>query len=587
LPASSATSAASNTCGNGTQEAGEQCDDNNRNDWDGCAADCTLESEWVLTVNGKISPAFDPKTTEYVVNLPLFVESLELTAKAPHAGKVHVAESVLGTDGTWVSPRLVSGETSVELKVMDGTAERKSIRLRVRRSDAEERSIEASDRMARGAFGTSAALSGDGNTVAIGAEGNSDTANQEGAVYLSTRSETTYWFEQQILKASNAQRGDYFGAAVVMSADGKLLAVGAPYEDGSADASGAVYIFELDGVGKWQQRAYLKASNPGRYALFGGGLALSADGSTLAVGASGESGSGTGISDGKNTDTQAYQSGAVYVFSRNAAGSWEQQAYVKAPNAGAGDLFGSSLALNLDGTVLVVGAPGEESSSRGVSEASSANNDALRAGAAYVFTRSMAGVWVHQSYLKASNSDVNDEFGAAVALSSDGSTVAIGAYRESSANRGVSSGSVTSNEAENSGAVYLFENRTSGWAQIAFVKASNAAAGQFFGRALTLSANGSWLVVGAPDEDGSTPGISDGVNTGEYEEATGAAYLFHRKAGVWSQRAYIKSPDPDGYDAFGGAVMLSGDGQTIAICSKYDDGNANTLYASGSVTIVQ
>ena len=67
-------------------------------------------------------------------------------------------------------------------------------------------------------------------------------------------------------------------------------------------------------------------------------LALSDDGNTLAVGAGKEDSNATGI-NGTQTDNSATNSGAVYVFTRSGT-TWSQQAYVKASNSGASDLFG-------------------------------------------------------------------------------------------------------------------------------------------------------------------------------------------------------------------------------------------------------
>ena len=115
-----------------------------------------------------------------------------------------------------------------------------------------------------------------------------------------------------------------FGTSVTLSGDGSLLAVGATLEDSKAtgidgDASdnsatdaGAVYLFTRSGTA-WTQHAYVKASNPGAGDSFGHSLALSTDGSTLAVGTTSEDSKATGIGgdDGDNSDGNA---GAVYVY---------------------------------------------------------------------------------------------------------------------------------------------------------------------------------------------------------------------------------------------------------------------------------
>src|SRR5262249_13181297 len=92
-----------------------------------------------------------------------------------------------------------------------------------------------------------------------------------------------------------------------------------------------------------------------------------------------------------------------------------QQAYIKASNTAANNQFGDSIALSADGSTLAVGVP----------------RDNLSAGAVYVFTRS-GTTWRQQAYLKPplvpTGTTTGDLFGCAVALSGDGSILAVGAY---------------------------------------------------------------------------------------------------------------------------------------------------------------
>ena len=128
----------------------------------------------------------------------------------------------------------------------------------------------------------------------------------------------------------------------------------------------------------------------------------------------------------------APDSGAVYVFTRDAAGVWSQQAYLKASNTDAGDRFGRSIALS--GDTLVVGADTEGSNATGI-DGDQNNNSAAVAGAVYVFTRDGAGVWSQQAYIKPSNTDAGDRFGFSVALSGD--TLVVGAIYEDGAATGI------------------------------------------------------------------------------------------------------------------------------------------------------
>src|SRR5438309_5198892 len=93
-------------------------------------------------------------------------------------------------------------------------------------------------------------------------------------------------------------------------------------------------------------------------------------------------------------------------FAQN-ANSISQQAYLKASNTGAGDYFGSSVAVS--GDTLVVGARQEDSNAIGIN-GNQTNNNATDSGAVYVFVRSGTN-WSQQAYLKASNTEPGDEFG--------------------------------------------------------------------------------------------------------------------------------------------------------------------------------
>ena len=94
----------------------------------------------------------------------------------------------------------------------------------------------------------------------------------------------------------------------------------------------------------WSQQAYVKASNTEPYDFFGRSVALSANGTTLTVGAIGESSLATGIG-GNQADNSADSAGAVYLFARGSAG-WSQQAYVKPSNTGDSAGFSPSVALS-------------------------------------------------------------------------------------------------------------------------------------------------------------------------------------------------------------------------------------------------
>jgi hypothetical protein len=143
--------------------------------------------------------------------------------------------------------------------------------------------------------------------------------------------------------------------------------------------------------------------------------------------------------------------GYTLTVTRQSADAFAQDAYVKASNTEAGDVFGYSVAL--DGDTLAVGASREDSAATGI-DGDESDNTAGTSGAVYVFTRNAAGVWEQRAYIKASNTEEVDRFGYPVALSGD--TLAVGAHEEDSAATGIN-GNQNSNSEEEAGAVYVFD----------------------------------------------------------------------------------------------------------------------------------
>ena len=332
--------------------------------------------------------------------------------------------------------------------------------------------IKASNTDAQDEF-SAVTLAGDGKTLAVGARGEASNATgidgvqtnnagpSTGAVYVFTRSGAT-WSQQAYVKASNSGGGDQFGFTVKLSDDGNTLAVSAPMEDSNATGvggneadnsmanAGAVYVFTRAGA-TWSQEAYIKASNADVGDNFGEGLALSADGNTLAAGAPYEKSKASGI-NGDQADNSAAVAGAAYVFAR--AGSWSQQAYVKASNQAADYYFGAPVTLSSDGTTLAVGSRNESNAATGIN-GSQTGGASSHSGAVYTFTGS-GGVWSQLNYVKAPNSHADDNFGTACGLSSDGSELAVGAWHQSGGSAGIN-GDLMDVSQPQAGAAYVYQ----------------------------------------------------------------------------------------------------------------------------------
>ncbi|MCP4710032.1 MAG: hypothetical protein GY869_15520, partial [Planctomycetes bacterium] len=212
----------------------------------------------------------------------------------------------------------------------------------------------ASDGQSGAEFGWSTAVAGD--VVIIGAyRDNSGT----GAAYIYERNASgiNAWGQVRKLIASDAEPNDWFGQAVAVYGD--VAVVGARYEDSGALNGGAVYIFERNsgGVNVWGQTKKLLASDAQASDWFGRSVAIAGD--VLIAGGQGE-------------DSGGYNSGAAYVFERNAgsANAWGQVKKLTASDPEESDQFGRTL--SMAGDVVLVGAWQEDA---GGSDA----------GAAYIF----------------------------------------------------------------------------------------------------------------------------------------------------------------------------------------------------------
>ena len=272
----------------------------------------------------------------------------------------------------------------------------------------------------------------------------------------------------------------------------------------------------------------------------------------------------------------------VVMLASPAVAAPAQEVYLKASNTEVGDGFGVPVAIS--GDTMVVGAPGEDSNATGVN-GNQGDNSALDSGAAYVYVRSGSS-WVQQAYLKGSNAEAGDIFGAAVAISGD--TIAVAAQTEASAATGVN-GNQGDNSAPFSGAAYVFTRSGSTWTQQAYLKASNTESLDRFGWSVAIS--GDTIVVGAIEEDSNATGING--NQGDNSAATsGAAYVFTRSGSTWTQQAYVKASNTDAVDGFGFAVAISGDTMVVGAPGEAsnatgvngDQGN-NSAAGSGAVYV--
>ncbi len=458
-------------------------------------------------------------------------------------------------------------------------------------------------------FGSSLSLSDDGTKLAVGAHNTYvNNKSSTGTVYLFKIGKNTYWGDKitQTAKIHDGKvnlkldKNDVFGSSVSLSADGSKLAVGASGDhDGSVEASqGAVYLFTIGGR-TWGDTVTQTKKMKHRFSMaldahdyFGSNIALSDDGSKLAVAAYGDD------SDGDNA---LADSGAVYLFGIGKDNEWgdsirqvakiangtivqhrgapgEEYLIKKPLKLSQGEEFGTSLAFDDYGAYLAVGAAGAD------------NNK----GAVYLFyieghTRS--GTWgrklIQTAKLSAAHSAVSlsngDRFGTSVALNHDQKRLVVGAP-----NTDYIDGSDSNNDKISAGAVYLFTLSNNGvaeeWAKTItqvnkithntpLYSGASLQLGHsiYFGTSVAINSDGWKLAVGAASD-----------------MKAGTVYLFQiRDAKPWGNKITdpeeIIGTDILNFDDFGASLSLSNDGTKLAIGAPADDDGGIANVNKGAV----
>ncbi|HXO39879.1 MAG TPA: FG-GAP repeat protein [Thermoanaerobaculia bacterium] len=343
--------------------------------------------------------------------------------------------------------------------------------------------LTASDGASQDTLGYSVAVSSDGSTVVAGAPYATSVANASGpgAVYVFVRPAGGWKnaAETAKLTASDQGPGPYFGLSVGVSGDGSTVAVGSQFTVVDGSKEGAVYVF-VKPAGDWRSvapAAKLQGSDEGSHDLFGHAVALSRDGSTIAVGAD-----GAAVAGGASF-------GAVYVFLRPGSG-WasgtETAKLTLGAAAGAVD-FAYAVGVSGDGATVIA----------------SANNffvDRPGPGAVYVFPRPGNG-WSNATpsvELTASDGVPGASLGDSIAISADGSTIFAGA----AGGNGLT------------GAAYEFVEPAGGWGSATETIKIPAVDIGLFGWSVAVSDDGSTLVAGA----------IGAIVSGNFDQ--GAAYVF-------------------------------------------------------------
>ncbi|MFV1983387.1 MAG: hypothetical protein ACC657_07590, partial [Thiohalomonadales bacterium] len=288
-----------------------------------------------------------------------------------------------------------------------------------------------------------------------------------GAVYVFSRATTTSatsWAQQSYIKSSDRinptnpaypKPQDYFGFSLALSGDGSSLIVGAYGIDEIPNItidSGGAFLFTNDGKGVWSQKIRITAFDTQMLYRFGWSVAINDNGTIMVVGATSATFKRGNVAGGK-----------AYLYQTGLTGGFASRILFGASNPNDSDNF-SVVSISGDGRTLAIGASGDNGNSKGINNA--LNNFAANAGAVYrvdiVLDQKTGTIFLNSqsyTYIKASNTDIDDLFGSAVALSVDGSTLAVGAPGEAGAATGGTSSNIipdTLNAAAGAGAIYLY-----------------------------------------------------------------------------------------------------------------------------------
>lgn len=378
--------------------------------------------------------------------------------------------------------------------------------------------LSGSDTVNGNLFGESICLSNDGNTLLVGASGNSQNGlSYTGAAYVFTKSGSS-WSQQARIVPNDVSQYMQFGYTVHLSDDGNTAAIQSGVR--AADP-GTVYIFTRSGS-TWSQQAKINSSvNPSQYGFGQNAVGLSSDGSKLVIGSSSDS-----------SDT-----GAVHVYTRSGS-SWSLQQVITANYGSFGDWrLGYAVCISGDGsTIFATALPRSPSNGSSV----------------YVFVSSGSS-WSQQSRIIHSDSVHNDGFGLSLSAANNGSIIAIGAPIARNNSLGAST----------TGAVFVYTRAGSSWSQQAKLISTDMQDASNFGYDVTISSDGTIVLAGVPDLD-----VSGGSNNG-------GAYLFKNNGGSWSQQAKIVASNSSVSSNLGKSVALAGGVSAVALSNKYGQTGGN------------
>lgn len=366
-------------------------------------------------------------------------------------------------------------------------------------------------------FGNAVAVTADGKTIVAGLPW--DNTNTGAIAIFKLQQDGFHQAGPKIVAQNTVGSQPGFGYSVAVSAEGKRIAVGAPFENNNM---GAVFIFDYnEQKAVWEQTSKIVSSSViGTTVKQGARVALSSDGSTLTF-------SGTNDNNGV---------GAVWAYLYNGT-TWVERAKLIGSNPIGQARQGSGLAISADGNIIAFGA----------------SNDNQGQGCAYVFGLNNS-TWTQMSS-KLQCSDITDaaNLGASITLSSDGNTLLVGAPDNNNYYGAVC-------RLMKSGSRYVQQGDS-------FKGTDSTTNAEEQGKSLALSGNKKTLLVGAPYD-------SEGV---------GAFYLFNQVDGSAFQqlgnKIKVDGVLPKSISSVGSTTAISANAETLVIGAPDDDLDKGGVWA--------
>lgn len=368
------------------------------------------------------------------------------------------------------------------------------------------------DRESRAEYGTSVDIRGD--YALVGASRETIAA---GAAYVYKRDSGGNWnFAQKLLPFDPKEMAEYGGGAKL--ADGYLVVASGRADIGSVIRAGALYVYKQVNE-TWELDTKLVASDFSGDAKMGmNPTSLDVEGTTIAVGAPGETG----------------WTGSVYIFNKN-GDTWTETQKILSPNPQMNEVFG--IGVSISGDTLAIGAQG------------TINNS----GAVYIYIKNGSGNWEHNQTLRASDIVAEDYFGTSVAI--DGNYLVAGSYGKNG----------------ETGAAYIFEKDNDGtWTETQKLMGHSQEPNKQFGWSTEIKGN--FMMVAAPSVYGSE---------------VGEVYFYNRNSsGEWVEQQLIQGTDTVAEDVFGWCVAMNGQDAIIgAPWSDLDENGGNSMDSAGAAYI--